>query len=581
MYRDVVQWSKIRHRILVQGRSIRRVASEKGIDPRTIRKMLDHALPQPRMVRGANRYPKLGPHTASIRRLLWENATLPPEARLSIKDIYERLRDEEGFRGGYSTVSDYVRPIATVSDYVRPAERDEDCNWEHAYDLLISTEKKRVLDFLSLLSHADPPVISPARKKQFFHDIGRAIGVTPKPNRRAALRSAAFEWMRSVLQKEINDALRREIGDLPDLNRLIRRVYEGRLSDRNRAMVVLASRRGLSSRIICRFLNIDNKSCHKYLQRFERGGYTELFAPQIKRTRKFDDEAIKKAIFGLLHEPPSNYGINRTTWIMADLSRVLRETGRPACPEVIRKITKAAGYRWRKARVVLTSSDPEYSKKLDRIRSILSGLGPDEAFFSIDEFGPFAVKMKPGRTLTAPGEQRIVPQWQKSRGCLILTAALELSGNQVTHFYSTNKNTTEMIRMMEVLIEQYRNRRKLYLSWDAASWHISKRLSEHVEAHNAVAAGGAGPIIEVAPLPSGAQFLNVIESVFRGMARAIIHSSDYKTLDDAKTAINRYFEKRNAHFRQHPRRAGKKIWGQERELATFSEANNCKDPRYR
>ena len=581
MYRDVVQWSKIRHRILVQGRSIRRVASEKGIDPRTIRKMLDHALPQPYGPR-SHRYPKLGPHTASIRRLLRENAALPPEARLSVKDIYERVRDEEGFRGGYSTVSDYVRPIATASDYVRPVERDEDCIWEHSYDLLISLEKKRVLDFLVLLSRADPPVISPARKKQFFHDVGRVIGITPKPNKRAALRSAAFEWMRSVLQKEISDdALRREIGDLPDLDRLLRRLYEGRLSDRNRSMVVLASRRGLSSRMICSFLDIDNKSCRKYLQRFERGGYAELFAPQINPTRKFDDEAIKKAIFGLLHEPPSNYGINRTTWIMADLSRVLRETGRPASPEVIRKITKAAGYRWRKARVVLTSSDPEYSKKLDRIRSILSGLCPDEGFFSIDEFGPFAVKMKPGRTLTAPGEQRIVPQWQKSRGCLILTAALELSGNQVTHFYSTNKNTTEMIRMMEVLIEQYRDRRKLYLSWDAASWHISKRLSEHVEAHNAVAAGGAGPIIETVPLPSGAQFLNVIESVFSGMARAIIHNSDYQTLDDAKTAINRYFEERNAHFRQHPRRAGKKIWGKEREPAAFSEANNCKDPRYR
>ena len=98
MYRDVVQWSKIRHRILVQGRSIRRVASEKGIDPRTIRKMLDHALPQPYGPR-SRRYPKLGPHTASIRRLLRENATLPPEARLSVKDIYERVRDEEGFRG--------------------------------------------------------------------------------------------------------------------------------------------------------------------------------------------------------------------------------------------------------------------------------------------------------------------------------------------------------------------------------------------------------------------------------------------------------------------------------------------------
>ena len=101
---------------------------------------------------------------------------------------------------------------------------------------------------------------------------------------------------------------------------------------------------------------------------------------------------------------------------------------------MIRKITKAAGYRWRKARIVLTSSDPDYTEKLGRIRSILSGLGPDEAFFLIDEFGPFAVKMKVGRALSAPGEQRVVPQSQKSRGCMIITAALELSGNQVTHF---------------------------------------------------------------------------------------------------------------------------------------------------
>ena len=78
-----------------------------------------------------------------------------------------------------------------------------------------------------------------------------------------------------------------------------------------------------------------------------------------------------------------------------------------------------------------------------------------------------------------------------------------------------------------------------------------------------------------------AQFLNVIESVFSGMARAIIHNSDYKSVDDAKAAIDRYLEERNAHFRQHPRRAGNKIWRLEREPAAFSEANNCKDPRYR
>jgi hypothetical protein len=100
---------------------------------------------------------------------------------------------------------------------------------------------------------------------------------------------------------------------------------------------------------------------------------------------------------------------------------------------VIRKIIKFAGSKWRTARIVLTSNDPAYSEKLDRIRSILSRLSPDEAFFSIGEFGPLAVKITYGRALAAPGEHRIVPQWQKPRGSLILTAAPELAKNEITH----------------------------------------------------------------------------------------------------------------------------------------------------
>jgi hypothetical protein len=163
---------------------------------------------------------------------------------------------------------------------------------------------------------------------------------------------------------------------------------------------------------------------------------------------------------------------------------------------------------------------------------------------------------------------------------LIVTAALELSSNQITHFYSEKKNTAEMIRMMERLIESYPNHQKLYLSWDAASWHISKRLNERIEEHNAAVRRIGGPVVATAPLPSGAQFLNVVESVFSGIARAIIHNSDYSALEDAKAAIDCYFMERNTHFQHHPKRAGRKIWGKERELAMFSEANNCKDPNF-
>ena len=145
---------------------------------------------------------------------------MPPSARLSIKAIYNRIRNEEGFRGSYGSVKDYARLIAS----------DKNCIWEYAYDLLTSLEKKRAIDFLFLLSRVDPPVISRSRTERFFHDAGRVISIAPKPDRREQARQAAFEWMRRVLQKEVNsDALRWEIGDIPDFAAVLDRLYDGRL----------------------------------------------------------------------------------------------------------------------------------------------------------------------------------------------------------------------------------------------------------------------------------------------------------------------------------------------------------------
>jgi len=73
----------------------------------------------------------------------------------------------------------------------------------------------------------------------------------------------------------------------------------------------------------------------------------------------------------------------------------------------------------------------------------------------------------------------------------------------------------------------------------------------------------------------------VIESVFSGMSRAVIHRSDYGSVADAQAAISRYFEERNAAFLATPRRAGRAIWGEERVPSAFVETNNCKDPKYR
>lgn len=114
-----------------------------------------------------------------------------------------------------------------------------------------------------------------------------------------------------------------------------------------------------------------------------------------------------------------------------------------------------------------------------------------------------------------------------------------------------------------------------------ASWHVSKKLKQRIMEHNATAESSGRPRVETAPLPAGAQFLNVIESVFSGMARAVLHNSNYPSPDAARTAIDLYFADRNQQFRDNPKRAGKRIWGEERVPPAFSDSNNCKDPRWR
>jgi hypothetical protein len=206
-----------------------------------------------------------------------------------------------------------------------------------------------------------------------------------------------------------------------------------------------------------------------------------------------------------------------------------------------------------------------------------------KAFFSVDEFGPFSVKIQGGKALTPKGILRTYPQWQISKGKLIVTAALELSSNQITHFYSEKKNTYEMIKLMHVLLNKYKEKRRIFLSWDAASWHILKAIDKEVFCVNSenFRTNNKTPIVQLAPLPASAQFLNVIESVFSGLARAIIHNSNYIGVEACKVAIDRYFQDRNTDFIANPKRAGDKIWGKETVAPVFNTANNCKDPKWR
>lgn len=243
-------------------------------------------------------------------------------SRLSIRAMHEHLQSTEGFSGGYSTVKEYVAKTRGTRD----------CIWSYAYDLITSLDRPRAIDFMFMLSRVEPPVISERKIANFVSQARNTLVAKSEPSQ--IKRIASRDWMHAVLQnaKPLRE-LHAELGNFEGRDALISSVREGRLSERNKALTILAARKVIPGTTIRQFLDIDKTTYQRYRRLFNAGGYAALMAPKKNSARKYDDEQVKQAVFTLLHEAPQRHGINRTSWKMEDFARVLSQRGGPACPE--------------------------------------------------------------------------------------------------------------------------------------------------------------------------------------------------------------------------------------------------------
>ena len=151
-------------------------------------------------------------------------------------------------------------------------------------------------------------------------------------------------WMLMLLQGRIKASeLALELsGKLPtqDANSLLMRIREGNLSQRNRALAVLADLKGLTVRQIVNFLMVDERSVVDFLARYRENGLSGLFAFRSNTLKKHLQPKFKEALFAILHSPPKNYGINRTSWTMPDLHRIMKDQDLPINKDAIRAIIR-------------------------------------------------------------------------------------------------------------------------------------------------------------------------------------------------------------------------------------------------
>jgi transposase len=102
-------YAAVRKFVFIEGHSQREAAQVFGLSRDTVAKMCRYSSPPGYVRTKPPERPKLGPLLAVIDAVLEADAKAPPKQRHTAKRIFERLRDEHGYSGGYTVVKDYVR----------------------------------------------------------------------------------------------------------------------------------------------------------------------------------------------------------------------------------------------------------------------------------------------------------------------------------------------------------------------------------------------------------------------------------------------------------------------------------------
>jgi hypothetical protein len=272
MYRDVTHWTRIRRRLLTRGVSQRQIGRETGISRRTVRKMMEFPIPPGYRRKKPRDRPKLALGAGLIDGIVKEDQGKAKKQRHTARQMWEWLRAEHRFTGGYTIVKDYVRETrcrtgsgstsrASKSAPNQPALDTEDPA-ALTYELIQSVPRREAIRLLRVMFGGGRPQVDMER---LDHLLAPFAAKETCASARLRAKQSAFDWMRKVLQCEVSfDDLARELGELPGLDDFLTDVAEGRLSVRNRALAVLARERGFSLADVCGFLHLSKKSLLKY-----------------------------------------------------------------------------------------------------------------------------------------------------------------------------------------------------------------------------------------------------------------------------------------------------------------------------
>ncbi len=168
-------YAAVRRFVFVEGRSRREAAKVFGISRTTVDKMCAFSSPPGYRRKAPPKRPKLDPFLPVIDAILKSDAEAPRKQRHTAQRIFERLRDEHGFMGGITIVTDYVREARqrTAEKFVPLAHPPGHAQVDFGEAIaVIGGERRKVHVFFMDLPHSDAAFMKayPAETTEAFLD---------------------------------------------------------------------------------------------------------------------------------------------------------------------------------------------------------------------------------------------------------------------------------------------------------------------------------------------------------------------------------------------------------------------------
>ena len=122
-------YAQVRRSVIVEGLSEREAVKRFGLARETVRKMLRYKAPPGYRRRQPVKRPKLDSFTGIIDQILLDDQQQPRKQRHTAQRIFDRLRDEYDFTGGYTIIKEAQNqssrhgPPSGGPDFQRPSNR--------------------------------------------------------------------------------------------------------------------------------------------------------------------------------------------------------------------------------------------------------------------------------------------------------------------------------------------------------------------------------------------------------------------------------------------------------------------------